>query len=472
MHHGHGDSTSDLEQHRLSVKSDAPVAPPPDIETQHITVQGSHETGYTSDDSLENEKYSLPPVDGGKDAWLCLLGAFILEMVVWGFAFSFGVLQDYYSTNAPFSHDHSSRSIVGSCCMGILYLASPISLFVLQKWPRITRINSVLGLAIAVTGVLTSSFATKMWQLTITQGVIYPIGGAMLYYPVLLFVDEWFERRKGLAFGVAWAGSGVAGVVFPLLLRWALSRFSFKITMWAWSIGMVVLVCPILAFVKPRIPVNTDTPKAQSLSFSFLRTRSWIVFQIGSLIQSIGYFAPSLYMPTYARVIAHQSAMGETTPVTALNAGSVLGFIMVGYLVDRWHAATVVLAMTVSTVILVFALWGLSVTLAPICVFSALYGVVAGSAAATWPGMAKIIKKEDPSAPVGMVLGTLTAGRGIGSIACGPISEALIKTDWAWTGHTASLGYGTKFGGLIVFTGVTACFGIIGFAARKLRLIQ
>lgn len=90
---------------------------------------------------------------------------------------------------------------------GILYLASPISLFVLQRWPRVTRINSILGLAIAVTGVLTSSFATKMWQLTITQGVIYPIGGAMLYYPVLLFVDEWFERKKGLAFGVAWVSS-------------------------------------------------------------------------------------------------------------------------------------------------------------------------------------------------------------------------------------------------------------------------
>lgn len=70
-------------------------------------------------------------------------------------------------------------------------------------------------------------------------------------------------------------------------------------------------------------------------------------------------------------------------------------------------------------------------TLALIYIFSALYRVVTGSTAATWPSIAKIIKKEDPSAPVGIVLGTLTASRGIGSIACGPISEALIKTDWA-----------------------------------------
>lgn len=29
-------------------------------------------------------EFILPPVDQGKDAWLCLMGAFFLEMIVWG----------------------------------------------------------------------------------------------------------------------------------------------------------------------------------------------------------------------------------------------------------------------------------------------------------------------------------------------------------------------------------------------------
>lgn len=29
-------------------------------------------------------EFTLPPVDGGKDAWLCLVGGFMLEMMVWG----------------------------------------------------------------------------------------------------------------------------------------------------------------------------------------------------------------------------------------------------------------------------------------------------------------------------------------------------------------------------------------------------
>jgi hypothetical protein len=64
---------------------------------------------------------SLPPVDGGIHAWLFLAGCYVMEALVFGkmvksalfhppiidmmltgFGFSFGVLQDYYSSNAPF----------------------------------------------------------------------------------------------------------------------------------------------------------------------------------------------------------------------------------------------------------------------------------------------------------------------------------------------------------------------------------
>jgi hypothetical protein len=39
----------------------------------------------------------LPPVDGGKDAWLFLLGATTIEILVWGLPFSVGVLREYWS---------------------------------------------------------------------------------------------------------------------------------------------------------------------------------------------------------------------------------------------------------------------------------------------------------------------------------------------------------------------------------------
>ena len=36
--------------------------------------------------------YALPPVDGGRRAWAFLAGATVVEMLVWWFPYSFGIL--------------------------------------------------------------------------------------------------------------------------------------------------------------------------------------------------------------------------------------------------------------------------------------------------------------------------------------------------------------------------------------------
>ena len=40
---------------------------------------------------------SLPPVDTGKDAWLFLAAAFMVETLVWGFPFAYGIFQVSHS---------------------------------------------------------------------------------------------------------------------------------------------------------------------------------------------------------------------------------------------------------------------------------------------------------------------------------------------------------------------------------------
>ena len=58
----------------------------------------------------------LPPTDSGWQAWLFLLGSFTIEMFLWGFPFSFGVLQDYYTTHHPISLHPAGVSAVGTTC--------------------------------------------------------------------------------------------------------------------------------------------------------------------------------------------------------------------------------------------------------------------------------------------------------------------------------------------------------------------
>ena len=85
---------------------------------------------------------------------------------------------------------------------GIMYLAAPFLFAVFQRWPRFCRQSTFYGLSVVVIAIAISSFATSVWQLLLSQGVLYAIGGGFLYYPVYIFIDEWFVRRKGFALGL------------------------------------------------------------------------------------------------------------------------------------------------------------------------------------------------------------------------------------------------------------------------------
>jgi len=58
----------------------------------------------------------LPPADTGKDAWLFLAACFMVEALVWGFPFTFGLFQEYYSAHQPFSST-SNIAVIGTCSM-------------------------------------------------------------------------------------------------------------------------------------------------------------------------------------------------------------------------------------------------------------------------------------------------------------------------------------------------------------------
>jgi hypothetical protein len=201
------------------------------------------------------ESSSLPAVDGGWAAWLFLTGSFMIETLIWGmclvafrliiayclagFPFSFGVLQDYYTTHEPFSSHAQGVSAIGTTCSGIMYCAAPLLFAVYTKYPHFVRQSTFIGLPIVALAIFLSSFATSIWHLTLTQGVMYAIGGGLLYYPVFIFIDEWFVRRKGFAFGVMWAGSGCGGLSGPLVLDWGLNRYGAKVFLRGWAVALV-----------------------------------------------------------------------------------------------------------------------------------------------------------------------------------------------------------------------------------------
>ena len=80
--------------------------------------------------------------------------------------------------------------------------------------------------------------------------------------------------------------------------------------------------------------------------------------------------------------------------------------------------------------------------------------------------MVKKVQNKEPRAESGLVFGLFAAGRGIGCIACGPLSGALLSGGENWDAGAA---YGVGYGLLIVFTGVTALLGGISSVGKGLK---
>ncbi|MFQ5577648.1 MAG: MFS transporter, partial [Anaerolineae bacterium] len=111
-----------------------------------------------------------------------------------------------------------------------------------------------LGAALFAGGLIAGSFATALWQLYLWYGLVASLGTTILglsNYAALL--SRWFRKQRGLALGIAFAGTGAGTfLVIPLTER--------AISAWGWQWAMIGQGVLLLGVVLP-------------LSLFFLRLR-------------------------------------------------------------------------------------------------------------------------------------------------------------------------------------------------------
>nr|POE51759.1 hypothetical protein CFP56_25966 [Quercus suber] len=219
---------------------------------------------------------------------------------------------------------------------------------------------------------------------------------------------------------------------------------------------IVGLSAPLLFLVKPRLPVFAARI-SPPVDISFLRHRLFWILQVFNIVQALGYFLPLNYLPSIAEAAGLSSTLGSIT-ILLVNTGLVPGCVVVGALVDRFDVTAVTSAVSALAAVAVFVALGLSVLIVPLYIFSTLYRLTASTYSTNWGGVIKEIQKQHDRTDASLVFGLLAAGRGIGSIVSGPLSEALLAN--SATGQTAaSSAYETQYSPVIIFAGTTAAIG-------------
>ncbi len=105
-----------------------------------------------------------------------------------------------------------------------------------------------MGLFTAALAMVMSSFCDSVSPLVGTQGVLFGVGGCFAYCTCATYIDEWFSRRKGMAYGIMWSATGLGGVFLPLIPR---NNLGLQIATRIWVAILFASAAPFAFFNKP-----------------------------------------------------------------------------------------------------------------------------------------------------------------------------------------------------------------------------
>ncbi|KAF1964392.1 MFS general substrate transporter [Bimuria novae-zelandiae CBS 107.79] len=372
-----------------------------------------------------------PKENGGVGAWLVLGSVFIQGALIWGFVYGFGVFQEYYARQEQFAGNTSGLASIGTTASGIMYLTSPFVYYIFQRYPEYRRSVTLVGFAVMLGGMVGASFANTV---------------------AYTYLDEWFLKRRGLAFGAMIADDGIG---------------AFRTAMRAWSIISFLFISLSLFFLKSRTISRSAGRVSRGFDMRFLKSPAFWILQTGNICQGLGYFMPIFYIPSFA---AHRGwpTITGTIAVMLCNVSIVIGATSIGWIVDRYHVTTAIMISCVGTMVAIFLVWSVSIYRPMLFIFAITYGIFAGGFPATWTGCGNPVRRRFP-VENGMVVALFTAGKGIASVISGPVSGALVSSD-TWKGHVG-YAYGSGYGFMIVFSGVTASFASIGWIGKRLGVV-
>lgn len=409
--------------------------------------------------------HSLPPYDGGKAAWRLLLAAFVFEALLWGFPLSFGVFQQYYSEQPEFK-DSPYISVIGTVASGLSYMAAPVIIPIVKRYSRYRRQMILVGWTLSLLSLIAGSFANTLGTLILTQGLGYGVGFIIFYYPILSMVNEFWIVRRGAAYGFLCSASGVSGAALPIALQSLLHRYGYQTTLRIIAVGLLVLTGPLIPVLKGRLPDSSNEITAPpKTDWVFLKNPLFWIYSTSNLAMGLGYFFPSIYLPSYATSNGLSSSQGALL-LTIMSVSQVLGQLSFGYMSDRNRIPLNLLIISSAFVAAVatYTCWGFAHTFGVLAVFAIIYGFFGAGYTAMWARMGTSVTSEPASGFA--AFGLLNFGKGVGNVLAGPIGGALLST----RGAVEKEGYGVaKYETVVLFTGSCMFASAITIGLRYLR---
>ncbi len=246
-----------------------------------------------------------------------------------------------------FGWNHAKVSLVPMAFSLAVGLVSPLIGYLLDRLEA--RIVVCAGAIAALAGLLMASQSTTIGSMA---GAYIAMGvgvGAATFIPASLVAANWFKDQRGLAVGVVVAGASASGVTMPLMADYMIRRFGITATFGALAVPIAVLVIPAVLMVVRTRPEGeaAATSVAEQVKAlpglevgPALATRAfWLLV----LVQAFGMagLGGTFYHLVPALIDAGYAPANGALVMSSQAATSVAGFLLMGWLADRFTARRV-----------------------------------------------------------------------------------------------------------------------------------
>ncbi|KAJ5733877.1 MFS transporter asaE [Penicillium malachiteum] len=393
-----------------------------------------------------------PPPDGGRQAWLTVLGGFCGLFVSFGWINCIGVFQTYYESNQLKNFLPSTVAWITSVETFVMFFAGPVFGTLFDSYgPRWILLGGTL---LHVFGLMMTSLSTEYYQFILAQGICSALGASAVFNACVNSVSTWFAKRRAFALGVMAAGSSLGGVIFPIMVSHLIPEVDFP---WAMRIcAFLILFMLGIANLTLRSRL-THTKKPVQL-MNFVRPLKDVKFTLtvgAAFCFFWGMFLPFTFVITQAEEYGMSSNMSQYL-IPILNAASIFGRTVPGYLADRLGRYNVMIFFSYFSGILVLALWLQSRSNAPAIVFCALYGFGSGAFVSLAPA---IIAQISDLREVGVRNGTFFSIISFAALTGTPIGGALVPSVLT-----------DSYTKLQIFAGVTMVAGATLFVVARIMV--
>ncbi|KAI9151428.1 major facilitator superfamily domain-containing protein [Paramyrothecium foliicola] len=274
----------------------------------------------------------------------------------------------------------------------------------------------MVGWPICIMGLALGSFASTLEVLILTQGVAYGLGFLLFYYPILNMVNEYWIARRGMA-------SGVSGSIMPFVLQALLAKYGHRTTLRAVAVGLALVTGPPIPLLKGRLP-PPERGSAPKTNWAFIRSPLFWMYSVSNLLQGLGYFFPSLHLPSYA-VALNLGTKNGALLLAIMSVSQVGGQFVFGLLSDRKAPLDALACIsTIVAAIACLAMWKVAESFAVLIAFPIIYGFFGAGFTAIWARMSTTITDDVTTVPI--VFSLFNFGKGIRNVLAGPLGGLLI----------------------------------------------